>query len=143
MLKASIVQTPEAILEVILAAEDLYGEIDLMEDYEFTAEQAAEYINEQCWLIAFHEKELKAFVILEWVKEREANIHFCYLFNGPFRTGWKLFLELVEPHLDLINAYIDSDKQSVIRIAERLGFKFENKDMRYYHGKRRRISPKG
>ena len=122
MLKASIVQKPETILEVIRCAEDLYGEIDLMEDYNFNAEQAAEYIHEQCWLIAFHEEHLEAFVLLEWIGEREANIHFCYLFNGPFRTGWKLFLNLVEPHIDLINAIVENHKTSVIRIAKRLGF---------------------
>ena len=131
MLKASIVQKPETILEVIHCAEDLFGEIDLMEDYNFDSAQAAEYIKEQCWLITFHEDILKAFVILEWIGKREVNIHFCYLFSGPFRKGWKLFIELVKPHINTINAIVENDKTSVIRIAQRIGFTLLKSDSDY------------
>ena len=136
MLKVSIVQERGAILEVIRCAEDQYGEIDIMEDYDFNSEQATDYIIERCWLIAFYTDTLKAFVILEWLSISEANIHFCWLEYGPFRKGWKMFLELIEPHCEILNAYIDRDKQSVIKIAERLGFEFKDKTQRYVHGKR-------
>jgi hypothetical protein len=137
-MKMSLVNNEDTVRAVIECAVEKYNEIDIMEDYGMDVNETVQYIKNHCWLVTFYKEDLLAFIILEFNDYNDVNLHFCKLLPGNILQGWKMFIDFTEKQGLTLNAYIDTDKQSVVRIAERFGFEIQDKDKRYCYGKRRR-----
>lgn len=140
-MKMSLVSNEAVLTAVIECAVEKYGEIDIMEDYGMNVLETVEYIQNHCWLMTWYDQDLLAFVILEFVKDRIASIHFCKLLPGNILRGWKMFEKFIDDERIELRCTIDRKKESVMQFAERIGFEFYPNTPEYAVGRRQaRIS---
>ena len=122
--------------ELLELAHDRFGLDNIFHGEDSTISKARYMIN-QSWFVTFcsDDDEIYALLILEWIDDRIASLHFCLFNRGNILKGWKMFLEEYGHNFDELLTYIPLDRLDVLRLSRALGFK-HTQDKEYYYGRK-------
>lgn len=119
---------------ILEMTEEVYGIKNMMTSYDKTTNELIHYAVNECSMITFCDTELGTFhgyTLLEFDSARRCSLHICLFKSGAILAGWPHFLDLVRPHVDTLEIWLDGDKPHIKRLAQKLGFNFrivEGKD---------------
>ena len=136
-MKTDLILAPTQIRDILKIADARFGLVSLMPDMGESSADILKYIEgEACWMITTSSDDystLYSYVLLDWCAEREAQIHFTRFNQFNIKEGWKQVLKITDEYIDIIHAYINTERRDVIKLAEALGFTFTIKEG-IYHG---------
>jgi len=134
-MKMNLISSQKQKQDLLELAHERFGLDNIFKRDDTTGENAR-YLLEQSWFVTFcsDDDEIYALLILEWVDERVASLHFCMFNRGNILKGWKMFLSKHGNNFDELLTYIPLDRLDVLRISKALGFKHTN-DKEFYYGR--------
>jgi len=138
-MKTDLILAPTQIRDILKIADDRFGLTNIMQDMGHDFNSIADYVeSEACWMITTSSDDystLYSYVLLDWCSEREAEIHFTRFNQFDIKEGWKQVLKITDEYIDIIHAYINTERRDVIKLAKALGFTFTIKEG-IYHGQK-------
>lgn len=99
-------------------------------------EEILQFIYDYCWLGFWEDEDgIHGFIVLEWLEEREANLHVCTFTN---QYDWvKAWNEVIDDEIkeraDILRAILPERKRGVKILAQRIGFNFQKNGL-FYNG---------